>query len=169
MKHFLPIIIAVLFSSLLVSCKKSNYSQPTSLDENQRAREEKEPLLPNEMLETEGLRLNISYPPGTADMAFRLYKASPNRSEVRIGIVEESRDYFILSKLLDNNSDFILEVQYKSVSSNGAFQLSVNGILSLQGPARTLPNYSYTTENAGAKRALLRIRKGSLKFAFFPL
>jgi hypothetical protein len=161
MKHFLPIIIAVLFSSVLVSCKKSNYGgQHRSTKSTGAGR--KEALLPNEMLETEGLRLNISYPPGTADMAFRLYKASPNRSEVRIGIVEESKDYFILSKLLDNNSDFILEVQYKSISSNGAFQLSVNGILSLKGPAGlNLPSYSYTTESAGVKREFLRIRKGA--------
>ena len=99
------------------------------------------------MLETEGLRLAITYPPGTTEMAFRLYKASPNLSEVKIGIVEESRDYFILSKNLDNNTDFILTVDYKSVSNDGAFQISINGILSLKGPAGlNLPDYAYTTK-----------------------
>jgi hypothetical protein len=169
MKHFVQIIIAVLFSSILVSCKK-DYPTKTLLEENQRAQEEQEPLLPNEMLETEGLRLSIDYPPGTAKMAFRLFKASPNRSEVKIGIVEESRDYFIISKLLDNNTDFILTVEYQSVSSDGAFQLAINGILSLKGPAGlNLPSFPYTTANAGVRREVLKIRKGSLKFAFFPL
>ena len=169
MKHFVQILIAALFSSILVSCKK-DYAPKTSLEENQRSREEAEALLPNEMLETEGLRLSITYPPGSAEMAFRLYTASPNRSEVKIGIVEESRDYFILSRILENNSDFILTVEYKSVSNGGAFQLSIIGILSLKGPAGlNLPNYSYTKEDAGVRREVLKIRKGSLKFAFFPL
>ena len=170
MKHFVQIFIAVLCSSILSSCKKVNYGPETSLDENQRAIEEKETLLPNEMLEREGLRLNINYPAGTTDMVFRLFKASPNRSEVKIGIVEESRDYYILSKYLTNNSDFILQVEYKSVSKDGAFGLSVNGILSLKGPAGlNLPDYAYTTGSAGVTREVLRIRKGSLKFAFYPL
>jgi hypothetical protein len=169
MKRFVPIIVAALVSSLLVSCKK-NYPVATVLEENIRAREEKEPLLPNEMLENEGLRFYINYPPGTADIAFKLFKASPNRSEVRLGVIEEGRDYFLLSKWLDNNTDFILSVEYRSVSKDAAFQLSVDGILSLKGPAGLkLPDYSYTKESAGVKREFLRIRKGSLKFAFYPL
>jgi hypothetical protein len=169
MKHFVPIITAVLFSSILASCTKE-YPPRAVPQENQRSQEEREALLPNEMLETEGLRLSITYPPGTTEMAFRLYKASPNLSEVKIGIVEESRDYFILSKNLDNNTDFILTVDYKSVSNDGAFQISINGILSLKGPAGlNLPDYAYTTESAGVKREVLKIRKGNLKFSFFPL
>src|SRR5687768_3494659 len=111
MKHFIQIIIAVLFSSILVSCKKVNYAPATSLEENQWSKEEEEALLPNEMLEKEGLRFFINYPPGTAEIAFKLFKASPNRSEVKLGIIEEGREYYILSKYLDNNSDFILSVE----------------------------------------------------------
>lgn len=170
MKRFLQICIAVLCFSVLPSCKKGNYGPANSLEENQRAIEEKETLLPNEMLEREGLRLLISYPPGTTDMAFKLFKASPNRSEIKIGIIEESREYYILSKYLANNSDFILQVEYKNVSKDGAFGLSVNGILSLKGPeGLSLPPYLYTTGSAGVTREVLRIRKGSLKFAFYPL
>ena len=106
---------------MLVSCKK-NYAPSTVLEENQRSKEEKEPLLANEMLEHEGLRFFISYPPGTAEMDFKLFKASPNRSEVKLGMIQESRDYYILSKHLDNNSDFILTVVFKNVSTDGAFQ-----------------------------------------------
>jgi hypothetical protein len=170
MKHFVQIIIAALFCSILVSCKKANYGRATLLEENQRSQEEKEALLPNEMLEKEGLRFFISYPPGTADMAFKLFKASPNRSEIKLGVIEESREYYILSKYLDNNSDFILSVEYKSVLNDGAFQLSVNGILSLKGPAGLkLPDYLYSIESSGVKREFLRIRKGSLKFSFYSL
>jgi hypothetical protein len=170
MKHFVQIIIVVLFSSILVSCKKASYPPATLLEENQRSKEEKEALLPNEMLDKEGLRFFINYPPGTAEMAFKLFKASPNRSEIKLGIIEESREYYILSKYLDNNTDFILSVEYKSVSNNGAFQLSVNGISSLKGPAGlTLPNYLYTKESAGVKTEFLKIRKGSLKFSFYTL
>ena len=169
MKPFVQIIIAVLFSSILVSCKK-NYPSATLLDENQRSKEEKEALLPNEMLEHEGLRFFINYPPGTAEMAFKLFKASPNRSEIKLDVIEESREYYILSKYLDNNSDFILSVEYKSVSNSSAFQLSVNGILSLKGPTGlNLPNYLYTTESAGVKTEFLKIRKGSLKYSFYTL
>jgi len=169
MKHFIQFIIAVLLSSFLCSCKKEYAPTPT-LAENQRSREEKEPLLPNEMLENEGLRFYINFPRGTADMTFKLFKASPNRSEVKLGMIEESREYYILSKLLDKNTDFILSVEYKGVSNDGAFQLSINGIESLKGPAGLkLPSFVYTIESAGAKREFLRIRKGNLKFAFYTL
>ena len=170
MKHFVQITIALLFSSILVSCKKANYIPATLLEDNQRSKEENEALLPNEMLEKEGLRFFINYPPGTAEISFMLFKASPNRSEVKLGVIEESKEYYILSKYLDNNSDFILSVEYKSVSNVGWFQLSVNGISSLKGPAGLkLPDYLYTTESSGVKREFLKIRKGSLKFAFYSL
>ena len=163
-------MIVVVFSSMLGSCNKVNYGPGPSLEENQSAVEEKEALLANEMLEREGLRLFIKSPPGSADMKFRLFKASPNRSEIKIGIIKESSEYYILSKLLSNNTDFILQVEYNTVAKDGAFQVSVNGILSLKGPAGlNLPDYSYTTGSAGVIREVLRIRKGSLKFSFFPL
>ena len=170
MKHFVQLIIAVLFSSILVSCKKANYAPATLLEENQYSKEEKEALLPNEMLEKEGLRFSINYPPGTAEIAFKLFKASPNRTEVKLGVIEESREYYLLSKYLENNSDFILSVEYKKVANDGAFQLSVNGISSLKGPAGlNLPNYLFTTESSGVNREFLKIRKGSLKFSFYSL
>lgn len=169
MTHFIRIIIAVLFFSSVTSCKKHYPPRPV-LAEDQRSREEKEPLLPNEMLETEGLRFYLTYPSGTADMTLKLFKASPNRSEVRIGVVEESREYYILSKILDKNTDFILQVEYRSVSSDGAFQVSISGIESLKGPTGlTLPSYVYTRESEGSKREFLKIRKGNLKFAFSSL
>ena len=170
MKHILQTIIAALVCIILVSCKKANYGRATLLEENQRSREEKEPLQPNEMLEKEALRFFINYPPGSADMVFKLFKASPNRSEIKLGIIQESREYYILSKYLDNNSDFILSVEYNTVLRDGAFQFSVDGISSLKGPAGLkLPDYLYTTESSGVKREFLKIRKGSLKFAFYPL
>lgn len=169
MKRFVQILIAVLFTSTLVSCKK-NYAPATTLETNQRSQEEREPLLSNEMLETEGLRFKIDYPPGSAEMAFRLFKASPNRSEIKLGVIEEGREYFVISKTLDNNSDFILSAEYKGVSKDGAFQLAIKGILSLKGPASlNLPNYSYTTKSAGVITEFLKIRKGNIKFAFYPL
>ena len=162
--------MAVFFSLLLASCKKANYAPRTLTEENQWSKEESEPLLPNEMLETEGLRLSIKYPPGTTQMAFKLFKPSPNRSEIKLGIIEESREYYILSKHLSNNSDFILSVEYGTVANNGAFQLSINGILSLKGPSGlNLPRYSYTPESSGVKREFLRIRKGRIKYAFFAM
>ncbi len=170
MKHLVQIIISVLFSSILVSCKKANYGPATILEENQRGKEEQEALLPNEMLEKEGLRFYINYPPGTAEIAFQLFKASPNRSEVKLVAIEESREYYILSKYLTNNTDFILSVEYKRVLNDGAFQLSVNGIASLKGPAGLkLPDYLYTKESSGVTREFLKIRKGSLKFSFYSL
>src|SRR5687768_5129269 len=104
MRYFVRIIITVLFFSSFTSCKKHYPPRPVLAD-NQRSKEEKEPLLSNEMLETEGLRFYINYPPGTADMTFKLFKASPNRSEVRLGVIEESKEYYILSKILEKNTD----------------------------------------------------------------
>ena len=154
----------------MIPCNKGKYPPPVVLQENIRSKEEKEPLLPNEMLENEGLFLTLDYPRDAANMSFKLFKASPNRSEVRLGVIEESKQYFVLSKFLDNNSDFILTVEYKSVAKNAAFQLSIKGILSLKGPAGlTLPDYKFTTESVGVRTEILKIRKGNLKFAFFPI
>jgi hypothetical protein len=161
--------MAVLFSSILVSCKKHYPPRPV-LAADQRSKEEKEALLPHEMLEKEGLRFLINYPKGTAEMTFRLFKESPNRSEVKLGVIEESHEYYVLSNHLDLNTDFILSVEYKDVWNDGAFQLSINGIESLKGPAGLkLPGFVYTKESAGAKREFLKIRKGNLKFAFYSL
>jgi hypothetical protein len=170
MKHFVQIMIVVIFSSILVSCKKHYPPRLKLVEDTQRTKEEKEPLLPNEMLENEGIRFFITYPAGSADVAFRMFKASPNRTEVRLRTVKESSDYYILSRDLTDNSDFILTAEYKSVSTPGAFQLSINGISSLKGPAGLqVSNYSYTTESAGTTVEFLKIRKGSLKFSFYPL
>ena len=169
MRLLLQMIIAALISLPVTSCKKHYPPRPV-LTDDQRSREEKEPLLPNEMLEMEGLRFNIDYPRGTADMTFKLFKASPNRREVKLGVIEESREYYILSKILEKNTDFILSVEFNNVSRNGTFQLSINGIESLKGPAGLkLPGYVYAPESVGAKREILMIRKGSLKFSFHPL
>lgn len=170
MIRFVPIISAVLFSSAMVSCKKGNYPPAVPLQENIRSKEEREPLLPNELLENEGFFIDVNYPPGSAKMNFKLFKASPNRTEVRLGVIEESKQYFVLSKFLENNSDFILTVEYTTVSRNAAFQLSIKGILSLKSPAAlNLPDYLFTTESIGVRTEVLKIRKGNLKFAFFPI
>ena len=169
MRHLLQIIIAVLFISVLHSCKKHYPPRPV-LAEDQRSKEVKEPLLQNEMLETEGLRFNIDFPGGTADMSFKLFKASPNRSEIRLGIFQNSRDYYILSKNLPINTEYILSVEYGDVTKAGAFHLSITGIESLKGPAGlNLPSVPYTVESTGSRREILRIRKGNLKFAFHSL
>ena len=96
MKHFVQTITALLFSAVLISCNKGKYPPPVVLQENIRSKEEKEPLLPNEMLENEGLFLTLDYPRDAANMSFKLFKASPNRSEVRLGVIEESKQYFVL-------------------------------------------------------------------------
>ena len=160
----------MLLSSLFLSCKKANYAPATFLGENQRGREEQEPLLANEMLEYEGLRFSISYAPVAGDFDFKLFKSSPNLTEIKLGVIERSKEYYILSKHLDNNSDYLLVVDYKNVANDGAFQFAVHGILSLKGPAGLqLPKYSYSRESAGAQREFLKFRKGNLKFAFFTL
>jgi hypothetical protein len=170
MKLFVQIIIVLILSSILVSCKKHYPPRLKLVEDTQRTKEEKEPILPNEMLENEGIRFVINHPTGSADISFKMFKASPNRTEVRLRTVKESSDYYVLSRDLTNNSDFILTAEYNSVSTPGAFQLSINGISSLKGPAGLqVSNYLYTTQNAGTTVEFLKIRKGSLKFSFYPL
>ena len=170
MKRFVHLTALVVTFSFLVSCQKSPNQLLQTPEDKQKANEEQGVLLPNELLEREGLRFKINYPPGTAQIGLKLFSASPNRSEIPIGVTEEFMNYYIKASELTNNSDYILTLEYKTVSQDGWFDLEIIGFTSInQSKEFTLSNNSYAKSNAGTTKDFLRIRKGVTKFSFYKL
>ena len=169
MKRFLQFTLVVFFFSGIVSCQKSP-GESLLAPEIQRIKEEDEVLLPYEFLEHGGIRFKINYPPGTAAIGLKLFKVLPTRTEIPLGITTEFENYYIESKDMAENSDFILAVEYKTVAANGAFDLEVIGFTSINlSKEFTLSNNPYATSNAGTSRDFLKIRKGINKYSFYKL
>src|SRR5688500_7354194 len=161
MKRFYKSTVIHFFFSSLLSCKKNPNEVGLTPAEIQKTKEQNEVLLPNELLEHEGLRFKINYPPGTAQIGLKLYKDSPAKSEIPLSVTTEFENYSIESKKLDDNSDFILLADYKSVTNDGVFALEVIGFTSMNlSKEFTLDNNLYTKASGGTEKAFLKIRKG---------
>jgi len=171
MKHFIKFTIVALLFSVLISCKKE--SESLSPEQQQRLKEEKEVLQPNEMLEQEGLRFILSWTPqDSIQLNLKLYKGT-GATKSPIPLTEDTRElnnYTIVTKGLENNIEFTLEVEYTQVFKPGTFDLTVIGFTAMPTTKRvTFAGNSFTTVNAGTKKDFLKITKGITKFTFFTL
>ena len=171
MKQFTKFTIVALLFSILISCKKESEGPSLSPEEQQQLKEEKEVLQPNEMLETEGLRFILSWAPqDSIQLNLKLYKGE-GATKSLIPLIEDSRDnYAIVTKGLENNVVFTLEVGYTQVLKTGTFDLTVIGFTAMPTTKRfTIGGNSFTTINAGTNKDFLRISKGVTKFTFVTL
>ena len=157
--------LLVLLFSTIISCKKDPKQSPR---EEQEQKELTEVLLPNEILEQEGLRFILNYNQDDAVIDVKLDKSSG----VSEGSLTLSQDQpyvncSILANALDENSDFIMTTEFKSVVNNGAFDLSVIGFTNMNHTKKfTISGISFTTANQGTSRKVLKIHKGIKKYTF---
>lgn len=170
MKVVVQVLASVLFLSLLVSCRKSRSDSALPPEEQQRINERKEMLLPNEWLESEGLRFQLTNPTGTAQIGLKLFEVSTTRSEIQLNVVEPFKIYAVASNSLANNAEYILAVDYQSVAQGASFDLDVIGFTSMTGSKEfTVGDNSFVPADAGTTKDLLKIRKGVEKFSFYKL
>lgn len=157
--------LLVLLITTIISCKKDPKLSPR---EEQEQRELTEVLLPNEILEQEGIRFILNYNQNDAEIDVKLDKSS-GVSEVSLTLSQDQPyvNYSILANSLDENSDFIITTQFKSVVNNGTFDLSVIGFTNLNQTKKfTLTGMAFIPANQGTSRKVIKIHKGIKKYTF---
>ena len=171
MTQFIKFAFMALLFSVLISCQKDGNEPPLTPEQKQQQEEEKAVLLPNEILEEEGLRFNLNYLTANAQIALKLYKGTtPPASPIAMTADQEFVNYSVLASQLDGNSDFTLVVEYVSVTNNGSFDLEVVGFTDFnETKSFTLPNNVFTTADVGTKKNFIRIHKGIVKYTFSKL
>lgn len=171
MKKLIKFTSILLLLSFFISCNKDANDPPLTPAQLQQAQEEKAVLLPNEILEQEGLRFRLNYPTSDAQIVLKLYKGiGPGKSSIPLIVDQEFINYSITASQLDENSDFTLVVEYNSVTNAGTFDLSVIGYTSINSSKSfTIAGNSFTTVNTGTKIDFLKISKGITKYNFSTL
>lgn len=158
MKTFKALIAALLLFSVLLSCRKHK-------EVSQEGRERSEPLLANEIIDDEhgGLTFFL-YPPAGTEISIQVYQGT-----TPIETFEElpNSRYSVLSDDLPINTEFILELHFKSVAQPGTFDFMSEGFTAWVDTKRFwLKAIPITAADAGKKKQFLRIKKGVVKFAF---
>lgn len=171
MTQFIKFTLIALLLSIFVSCKKEGSGQSLTPEQQQQQEEEKAVLLPNEILEKEGLRFTLNYSTVNAQIALKLYKGTtPPASPIALTADQEFVNYSVLAGQLEGNSDFTLVVEYVSVTNNGSFDLSVIGFTDInETKSFTISNHAFTTADEGINKNFLRIHKGITKYTFSTL
>ena len=155
----------VLLFCIAISCKKDPKLSPR---EEQEQKELTEALLPNEILEQEGIRFILNYNQNDAQIDVTLDKSS-GVSEGPLTLSQDQPyvNFSILTNALEENSDFILTADFKTVTNNSVFDLTVVGFTNLNQTKKfTITGITFTTTNQGTTRKVLKIHKGIKKYAF---
>ena len=171
MKQFVKFTSIILLFAFFISCKKGDNDPPLTPAQQQQVEEERAVLLPNEILEQEGIRFKLNYSTNDAQIVLKLYKGTGSgKSPISLIVDQEFINYSITTDQLEENSDFTVVVEYNSVTNAGSFDLSVIGYTSINSSkAFTITGSSFTTANMGTKKDFLKISKGITKYNFSTL
>jgi len=155
----------VLLFGIVISCKKDPELSPR---EEQEQKELTEVLLSNEILEQEGLRFILNYNQNDAQIAVTLDKSSGvSEGAVTLSQDQQYVNYSIITDALEENSDFVLTADFKTVTKNSSFDITVIGFTDLNHTKQfTITGITFTTTNQGTTRKVLKIHKGLNKYAF---
>ncbi|HTE27957.1 hypothetical protein [Flavitalea sp.] len=153
---------------VLLSCKKKSQ---LSAREEQIQNEITQPLLPNEIIEQEGIRFLLNYEHSNAQLQLRLYKGtSLEFSPVDIEETQPYVNYSVRADQMLENTDYTLVVEFKSITKNGSFDLSLIGFTEINGTKTFgLNAVPFTTGQSQMSKAFIKIHKGVQKFSFYVL
>jgi hypothetical protein len=153
---------------VLLSCKKKTQ---LSAREEQLQNEITKPLLPNEILEQEGIRFLLNYVQSDGQLQVRLYKGtSLEFSQVDLVETQPYVNYSVRADQLLENTDYTLVIEFKSVAKNGSFDLSLVGFTEINGTKIFgLNGTPFTTGQSQTSKAFIKIHKGIQKFSFYVL
>ena len=153
---------------VLTSCKKK--TQPNAREE-QLQNEITTPLLANEIIEQEGIRFMLNYVQADAQIALKLYKG--NNLEVAPEQCAENQPYVSYSVRADQlleNTDYYLVAEFKSITNNGSFDLSLVGFTDLTtNKTFAVKGITFTKTQSQTPKAYIKIHKGIQKFSFYVL
>ncbi|RYY23554.1 MAG: hypothetical protein EOO04_14160 [Chitinophagaceae bacterium] len=153
---------------VLTSCKKKTQPSPR---EEQLEIEITQPLKANEILEQEGVRFLLNYDQTTAQIALKLYKGNTiGVNPVSIIETQPYVNYAVQADQLDENSEYVLALEFKSISKNGSADISLIGFTEINGSKIfDVKGIAYTTAQTPPSKAYIKITKGIRKFSFYVL
>ena len=156
MKHILLIVAA---SLLITSCSKSH-------ELSQEEQERNEPLKENQIIENEEGGLNFFLHTNGAAISVNVY-----RGATEVPVVERIQyyQYSVVVEDLQENTEYIIELEYHSVATSGTFDLMVEGFTALP----TTKNFwikgiPISVTDAGTTKKFFRMHRGVVRYTFTP-
>ena len=156
MKYIL--LIATICLSL-ASCSKGK-------ELSQEERERTEPLKENQIIENEHGGLNFFLYTNGADISISLYHGN-----TEIPVLEPKRffEYEILAEALQDNTEYIIELQFHSVTTAGTFDLMVEGFTAMPGQKNFwMRGIPVSVSDAGTRKKFLKMSRGIVRYTFTP-
>jgi hypothetical protein len=165
--------ICLLLASSLVMFFAAGCGKDSGLSERERQELEESTavLLPNEILEQEGIRFILNYVPQNADISLALNKDTGTfLTPVTLSQDQPFVDYSVLTDSLPENTFFTLQSQFPRVTTGGTYEVTVVGFTNLNTSKRfTISGLPFTPGSQGTKKSILRIRKGLRKYSFYAI
>jgi len=159
---------SVLLALTIASCNKGTELSPR---EKQELEEETATLLPNEILEQEGIRFVLNYEPQNAQIALQLNKGTGTAlSPMSLDQLQPYVNYSVLTDSLPENTEFTIQSDFVSVSSSGTYDITVIGFTNYNTSKRfTVSNLVFSKASQGTRRSILRMKKGLKKYSFYSV
>ena len=156
MKYILP--IAALCLSL-ASCDKNK-------ELSQEEQERKEPLKENQIIENEHGGLNFFLYSTGADISLSIH-----RGNTEVPVVEKNRfiEYEVLAEDIQDNTEYIIELEFHSVATTGTFDLMVEGFTAMPGEKNFwMRGIPVSVSDAGTRKKFLKMSRGIVRYTFTP-
>ena len=166
MRHKIIVALLLLICATFNSCKKG----PTLTErEKQELEEQTAILLPNELMEQEGIRFVLNYEQESAKIALKLFKGT-GTSQLPIRLEQEQPfvNYAVLTDSLQENTEYTIQAEFTSVTKTGAFDITVIGFTNLNTSKKfTVSALPFTTSSQGSVKNILRMKRGLKKYSFY--
>ena len=166
MKHKTIVALLLLLCTTFNACKKdSNLSER----EKQEHEELTAILLPNEIMEQEGIRFILNYDQESAKIALKLFKGT-GTSLTPVNLEQEQPfvNYAVLTDSLQENSEFTIQAEFTSVTKPGTFDITVIGFTNLNTSKRfTVSALPFSNSSQGTFKSILLMKKGLKKYSFY--
>ena len=166
MKHKTIVGVLLLLCTIFNSRKKGNN---LSEREKQELEEQTAILLPNEIMEQEGIRFILNYEQESAKIALKLLKGTgTTQSAISLDQEQPFVNYAILTDSLQENTEYTIQAEFTSVTKPGVFDITVIGFTNLNTSKKfTVPGIPFTTTSQGSVKNILRMKRGLKKYSFY--
>jgi hypothetical protein len=166
MKHKTIVALLLLLCTTFNSCKKSSNLTER---EKQELEEQSAVLLPNEIMEQEGIRFVLNYDQESAKIALKLFKGAETlQTPIQLEQDQPFVNYAVLTDFLQEKSEFTIQAEFTNVIKPGTFDITVIGFTNLNTTKKfTLSALPFSNTSQNSVRSILRMKKGLNKYSFY--
>lgn len=166
MKHKTIVALLLLLCTVFISCKKgSNLTER----EQEELDEQTAVLLPNEIIEKEGIRFILNYDQESAKIALKLFKGKDG-SQTPIQLYQEQPfvNYAVLTDSLQEKSEFTIQADFINVTKPGTFDITVIGFTNLNTSKKfTVSAIPFSANSHGMVKNIILMKRGLKKYSFY--